>query len=65
MLLFILLTIVFAGFYYIQAWQYGLGPKRWAVLGLLFGPLLLPMFRTHKRMRILKAKGPEGISFRA
>jgi hypothetical protein len=31
----------------------------------LFGPLLLPMLRTHKRMRMVKAKGPEGISFRA
>lgn len=65
MWLFIFLAAVSTGFYYIKAWQYGLGRRRWVVLGLMFGPLLLPMFRTHLRITLMKARGPQGISFRA
>lgn len=65
MLFFILLAVISAAFYYIQAWQHALGPRRWALMGLLFGPFILPMFRTHQRMRRLKAQGRTAVQFNA
>lgn len=47
---------------YIQALTHAMGAKRWGTLGLLFGPLVLPMFLTHKRMRLLKAQGVSSVS---
>ncbi|WP_417665557.1 hypothetical protein [Pseudidiomarina sp.] len=47
---------------YIQALTHAMGAKRWGVLGLLFGPFILPMFFTHKRMRLLKAQGQTSVS---
>lgn len=47
---------------YIQALTHAMGAKRWGVLGLLFGPFILPMFFTHKRLRLLKAQGQTSVS---
>ena len=65
MLFFLLLAVISAGFYYVQAWQHAMGPRRWALLGLMFGPFILPMFRTHKRMRRLQAQGRTAVFFKA
>ncbi|CUA83512.1 MULTISPECIES: hypothetical protein [Pseudidiomarina] len=47
---------------YIQALTHAMGAKRWGTMGLLLGPLVLPMFFTHKRMRLLKAQGRASVS---
>ncbi|RUO30529.1 hypothetical protein CWE11_09175 [Aliidiomarina sanyensis] len=64
-LVFFLLSLVFAVFFYIQAWKFGMGRRRWAFFGLLLGPFLFPMFRTHQRMLIMKARGFHGTYFSA
>ena len=39
-------------FFYCQALRSGLGLKRWACAGLVFGPLVWPMFCMEKRMKV-------------
>ena len=57
MLYIALISIVFAVFFYCQAFQSGMGRKRWATAGLLLGPLVWPMFRMEKRMKTFKRFG--------
>ncbi|PTB89413.1 hypothetical protein C9928_03685 [Pseudidiomarina aestuarii] len=42
---------------YIQALKNGMGAKRWGLLGLCFGPLMVPMFVSHKRMTLIRTLG--------
>ncbi|MCC5855937.1 MAG: hypothetical protein JJU10_09740 [Idiomarina sp.] len=65
MLLFVVLAVCSAVFFYIQAHKYAMGPRRWGILGLCFGPLIWPMFRTHQQFRLLKALGPNAVRFHA
>lgn len=46
---------------YVQALKNAMGAKRWGVLGLTFGPLIVPMFFTHKRLRLLQAAGRDHV----
>ncbi len=39
------------------AFRAGLGVKRWAFVGLLFGPFGYPLLSTHKRFAWKKAQG--------
>ena len=41
---------LFAVYYYIEALKFGLRSKLWGVLGLAFGPLVLPLFNAHRRL---------------
>lgn len=52
-------------FFYCQAISSGLGRRRWAVAGLLFGPVLWPMFCMKKRMKVNRAFGFNCLIFRA
>ncbi|PHR85530.1 MAG: hypothetical protein COA59_00815 [Colwellia sp.] len=62
-LLLVLLVVcfsVFCGvFFYCQALITGFGCKRWTVAGLLFGPLIWPMFMMKKRMQLNRLFGFE------
>jgi len=49
--------VIFALFFYCQALQSGLGYKRWTLAGMLFGPLVWPMFCMQKRMKVTKRFG--------
>ena len=40
-----------------SAFRHGLAVKRWAFVGLLFGPLVYPMFSTHKHLAYRKTQG--------
>lgn len=42
---------------YIAALRAGMQASRWALAALAFGPLLLPLFTSHKRLTILQARG--------
>jgi len=65
-LLFIVLISVISGvFFYCQALMSGLGRKRWAVAGCLFGPLVWPMFQMKKRMKIVQLFGWSCLILRA
>lgn len=66
MLLLISLIGVFcAAFFYCQALKNGLGLKRWTLAGLVFGPLVWPMFCMKKRMKINKLFGLDYLILRA
>ncbi|MEW6983329.1 hypothetical protein AAD001_11825 [Colwelliaceae bacterium 6471] len=52
-------------FFYCQALRNGLGRKRWAFAGLVFGPLTWPIFCMKKRMRINQLFGLNGLILRA
>jgi len=59
----IALAVSSALFFYLQAWKHAMSPKRWGLMGLLMGPFLYPMFRTHKRLKLLKAVGRQSVLF--
>jgi hypothetical protein len=52
-------------FFYCQALVTGFGCKRWTVGGILFGPLIWPMFAMKKRMQLNRLFGFEQLIFRA
>lgn len=55
MLIVPVVSLLSALFFYMQALQNAMDAKRWGVLALFMGPLLWPMFTTHKRLAWLKA----------
>ncbi|MDM7859986.1 hypothetical protein QTP81_05180 [Alteromonas sp. ASW11-36] len=57
MLLLIALSLVFSMYYYVDAFKSGLPPKPWAVVGLMLGPLALPMFGISKHVAWRKSVG--------
>ena len=65
LLLTVFISIVCASFFYIQAFTNGLGRKRWAFAGLIFGPLVWPMFCMKKRMKITQSFGLDYLIWRA
>ncbi|MBL4940978.1 MAG: hypothetical protein JKY81_04870 [Colwellia sp.] len=70
MLLLLMLLVscfsMFCGlFFYCQALVTGFGRKRWTMAGVLFGPLIWPMFMMKKRMRLNRLFGFNQLIFRA
>lgn len=56
---------VFSLFFYCQALTSGLGVKRWAFAGFVFGPFLWPMFCVKKRMKLYQQVGFNCLILRA
>jgi len=52
-------------FFYCQALMSGLGRKRWAMAGLVFGPLLWPMFCMQRRFKVTQRFGWACLIFKA
>ena len=63
--LFVFLAVVFSVFFYCQAISSGLGAKRWATAGLVFGPFLWPMFCMKKRVKTYQRFGFDCLLFSA
>jgi hypothetical protein len=59
------LAIIFSLFFYCQAISHGLGAKRWATAGLVFGPLIWPMFCMKKRLKTYQRFGFDCLLFSA
>jgi hypothetical protein len=57
MFLIIVLSLLFAGFYYCQAIKNGMSRRRWAVIGFIFGPLAWPLFCMQTRIKITQRFG--------
>ena len=65
LLLISLIGVICAAFFYCQALKSGLGLKRWTLAGLVFGPLVWPMFCMKKRMKMNKLFGLDYLILRA
>jgi len=52
-------------FFYCQALVSGFGRKRWTMAGIVFGPLVWPMFAMKKRMQLNRLFGFEQLIFKA
>ena len=65
LLLMLLVSVVCGVFFYCQALVSGMGRKRWTMAGIVFGPLVWPMFAMKKRMRLNRLFGFEQLIFRA
>ncbi len=65
MLLLVVVALVFSVFFYCQAFKSGLGRKRWAFAGLIFGPFIWPMFTMKKRMKVNRLFGFDCLIFKA
>ena len=65
MLVFLVVAAMLSSlFYYLQALLNGLGCKRWALMGLFFGPMAWPMFCMKKRMKIYQRYGMSMVFWR-
>lgn len=49
---------------YIAALRSGMTALRWAVAALISGPLLIPLFNSHKRLLLRKVQGGNAVWFR-
>ncbi|TLU67663.1 hypothetical protein FE810_01575 [Thalassotalea litorea] len=56
-LMLIFVSLLSGLFFYCQAIKSGLGYKRWTTAGLIFGPLVWPMFAMEKRLVIYRQHG--------
>jgi len=64
-LLIAMFGVVFSLFFYCQALSSGLGGKRWATAGLVFGPFIWPLFCMRKRLKTYQRFGFECLLFPA
>ncbi len=64
-MLLVILSLVCAVFFYCQAFSCGMGRKRWATAGLLFGPFIWPMFCIERRMQLRKQRARHHVVFGA
>ena len=49
---------------YIAALRCGMKALKWALAALFTGPLLLPLFNSHKRLLLNKVRGRNTVLFR-
>ncbi|MDT0594713.1 hypothetical protein [Glaciecola petra] len=62
----LILSFVLCTWYFlVQTVKYGMAKKRWVFAGLVFGPMILPMFQMSKRMAVRKAVGFNSAYFQA
>ncbi|WP_026972779.1 hypothetical protein [Aliagarivorans marinus] len=59
------LCLVFAGYLYLNAFQSAMPIRRWTILGLLFGPLVLPLFWLHQSLNLRRQLGFADVWFKA
>jgi hypothetical protein len=59
------ISVLCSMFFYCQALRSGLGLKRWACAGLVFGPFIWPMFCMKKRMKVNELFGFNALILRA
>ncbi|TRY31112.1 hypothetical protein FM019_14010 [Aliiglaciecola sp. M165] len=57
MLLAFIVSVLFSFYYYVESYRSALPAKKWALVGLLFGPFVLPMFSISQHMALRHARG--------
>lgn len=61
MIAYVLCSILFSVLYYIQAYKTGLKAKKWAAVGLVLGPIALPLFKAQQRIVLVESRGKQSI----
>lgn len=56
---------LFGLIFYAAALQSALPPRRWALLGCMFGPAVLPLFMAKRRWSLICARGMQYSLWRA
>jgi uncharacterized membrane protein len=56
MIIGLLACLVSALFCYVESFRSGLSAKHWGLAGLLFGPLVLPLFNAKRRMALRRVR---------
>lgn len=64
-LLLIIINVLSGLFFYCHSIMGGVGKKRWTFAGLIFGPLIWPMFNNNKRMKVYRQNGIAGLVLKA
>lgn len=52
-------------YYLVEAVRNSMGKKRWVTLGLIMGPMSLPMFQISKKMALRKVRGYHSVVWSA
>ncbi|MDF2177125.1 hypothetical protein P2G88_02560 [Aliiglaciecola sp. CAU 1673] len=53
----LIVSLCSAIFFYVEAFRTGLRAKQWGMAGLVFGPLVLPLFSVQQHMALRKVRG--------
>lgn len=61
MIAYLLCSVAFSALYYVQAFKTGLTAKKWALAGLILGPMLYPLFRSRQRIKLLRSRGVNSV----
>ena len=54
---YLMCSMVCSVLYYVQSYKSGLTAKKWALAGLVFGPMLYPLFKSRQRLKLLRSRG--------
>ena len=65
MLTIVLLSVLSGVYFYIESLKAGLAEKRWALAGVILGPLLFPMFTISRHVRMRRDTGFNNAVLRA
>lgn len=57
MLLALIVFVLCSLYYYVESYKSALPAKKWALIGLLCGPFVLPMFSISQYMALRHARG--------
>ncbi|MGB3727173.1 MAG: hypothetical protein WA981_15595 [Glaciecola sp.] len=57
--------VLCAGYFFVESVRNGMAKKRWVMAGILFGPMMLPMFAMSKHLAWRRATGFNNVFFRA
>ncbi|GBL05829.1 hypothetical protein [Glaciecola sp. KUL10] len=60
----VIIFALFAAYYYVQAFKYAMNQKAWLAVGIILGPMALPMFNISKTMSVRRAIGFENVYWR-
>ncbi|MDO6567079.1 hypothetical protein Q4561_08405 [Alteromonas sp. 1_MG-2023] len=57
MLFLILISVLSASFFYVESVKWGMNPKYWAMVALMIGPFVLPLFGIARHIHWRRAVG--------
>ncbi|MDC0601856.1 hypothetical protein OAP14_02375 [Aliiglaciecola sp.] len=65
MFLAVVVSLLCSVYYYVESFKSALPAKRWAMAGLVFGPLVFPVFTISQHVALRHAQGFQNTTIRA